>query len=297
MNYSLDQILPEHIRSEKPELVAFVKAYFEWLEQEGNPGSILNQLTQYRDLDRISEEFLEYLQREIAASIPESIRADKRKLYKNVVDIYLSKGSTPSYQALFNLAFDDEVELFFPRVDILKPSDGKWDATNQRWTNDDGKLSVKKFIQDSRYYQSFSYVVKTGQTIDFWRDSVKKLLHPAGFAFFGQVTIFTSAVNLEASGKMPLVQPGQQEDLNPPLPVVGPLVKVPISIRSQIQLNFEIISRPLYVNGPTWLHIDQYKFSYDEPNSYYADVPLSVAVSGAKTNSTAVSVITTTTTP
>lgn len=291
MNYSLQQIIPEHIRVDKPEIVEFLDAYFHWLQQEGNPASILNNLTQYRDLDRTAEQFLEYLQREIAVSIPENIRSDKRKLYKNVVDIYLSKGSIPSYQALFNLAFDDEVELFFPRVDILKPSDGKWDATNQRWTNDDGKLSVKKYIQDSRYYQSFSYVIKTGQTIDFWRDSVKKLLHPAGFAFFGQVTIFSSAVGAFASGKQPLVQPGQQEELNPPIPVNGPVVRVPISIESEIELNFEIISQPLYANGPTWLHIDQYKFANEETIDRYKDVPLSEAVNGSKTNISAHSII------
>jgi len=280
MNYYLDQIIPEHVRTENPELMAFVEAYYEWLQLPGNPASILNNLTEYRDLDRAADLFLEYLQREIATSIPENIRSDKRKLYKNVVDIYLSKGSTPSYQALFNLAFNDEIELFFPRVDILKPSDGKWDASNQRWTNDDGKLSVKKYIQDSRYYQSFSYVIKTGQTIDFWRDSVKKLLHPAGFAFFGQVTIFSSATN----AKMPLTHPGRLEDLNAPIPVIGPVVRVPLSIFSEIDLNFEIISTPTYANGPTWLHIDQYKFVNDQPIEDYKDYSLSLAVSGAKTN-------------
>lgn len=293
MNYSLTQIIPEHIRVERPDLVEFLEAYFEWLQQPGNPGALLGNLDDQRDLDRTSEAFLEYLQREIAVSIPENIRADKRKLYKNVVDIYLSKGSTPSYQALFNLVFNDEIELFFPRVDILKPSDGKWDANNNRWTNDDGKLSVKKFIQDSRYYQSFSYVIKTGQTIDFWRDSVKKLLHPAGFAFFGQITIFSSALR----DGMPLVQPGRLPALDAPIPIIGPVVRVPISIESEIDLNFEIVSRPIYANGPTWLHIDQYKFVNNEPISVYATYTLNDAVNGAKTNISAASQIDITTTP
>ena len=286
MNYSLTQVIPEEIRSARPDLVEFLEAYFEWLQQPGNPGEILGELTVYRDLDRTADAFLEYLQREIAVSIPENIRSDKRKLYKNVVDIYLSKGSTPSYQALFNLVFNDDIELFFPRVDILKPSDGKWDAANQRWTNDDGKLSVKKYIQDSRYYQSFSYVIKTGQTIDFWRDSVKKLLHPAGFAFFGQITIFSSA-----TGKMPLLQPGRLEALEAPVPVIGPVVRVPVSIESEIDLNFELISRPTYANGPTWLHIDQYKFVNTQPIADYANYQLSEAVSGAKTSISVVSQI------
>lgn len=279
LHYTLETILPEYIVQDKPEIVEFLKAYFEWLSEDGNPGNIINHLTDYRDLDRAADEFLEYLQKEIAASIPENIRSDRRKLYKNVVDIYLSKGSTPSYQALFNLAFNDEIELFFPRVDILKPSDGKWDATNQRWTNDDGKLSVKKFIQDSRYYQSFSYVIRTGQTIDFWRDSVKKLLHPAGFAFFGQVTIFS-----DASQRMPLIQPGRAPTDDAPLPVIGPVVRVPISIFSQIDLNFEITSTASTAVGPTFGHFDMYKFINDETIDTYKDIVVRDIVNGVKTN-------------
>jgi len=296
-SHELYNILPEHIISEKPEIVAFLDAYFIWLEQDDNPAHVLNTLIEYRDIDKAADEFLEYLQREIAVAIPENIQSDRRKLYKNVVDIYLSKGSIPSYQALFNLAFSDEVELFFPRVDILKPSDGKWDATNQRWKNDDGKLSVKKYIQDSRYYQSFSYVIKTGQTIDYWRDVVKRLLHPAGFAFFGQVSIFS-----EATKAMPTVQPGRIDSTDEPIPVFGPVVRVPISIpatitksedidgdgitdsvtRNVVTVDFEYVSQPLYANGPTWLHVDQYKFLDNAPISEYSDYTVELASSGAK---------------
>jgi len=290
-SHELYDILPEYIISEKPEIVAFLDAYFKWLEQDDNPAHILNTLMEYRDLDKASDDFLEYLQREIAVSIPENIQSDRRKLYKNVVDIYLSKGSIPSYQALFNLAFTDEVELFFPRVDILKPSDGKWDAANSRWTNDDGKLSVKKYIQDSKYYQSFSYVIKTGQTIDYWRDVVKRLLHPAGFAFFGQVTIFSNA-----SKVMSTTQPGRQAALDIPTPVIGPVVNVPITIFSTIELNFEIISQPLYAVGPTWQHIDQFKFQSEQPNSDYGDYVISEAIAGGKLNKSIDSEINITTT-
>lgn len=292
LNYNLESILPEYIVQEKPELIEFLHAYLDWLNQPGNPSNILNRLTEYRDLDLVAEDYLQYLQREVGISIPKNIRADKRKLYKNVVDIYLSKGSTPSYQALFNLIFNDEIELFFPRVDILKPSDGKWDATNSRWTNDDGKLSVKKFIQDSRYYQSFSYVIKTGQTIDYWRDAVKKLLHPAGFAFFGQVAIFTNAAK-----KMPTVQPGRAPVDDTPTPVIGPVVRVPVTIFSQIDLNFELSSTVDFAVGPTWSHIDKYKFLNPEENSTYADYTLGQAKSGGKLNRSIASVINISTSP
>ena len=46
-------------------------------------------------------------------------------------------------------------------------------------------------IQDSLYYQDFSYVIKVGRTINDWRDSFKKTMHTGGFYFTGQVNLQT----------------------------------------------------------------------------------------------------------
>ena len=58
--------------------------------------------------------------------------------------------------------------------------------------NQDGHVSETTMrIQDSLYYQDFSYVIKVGRTINDWRDSFKKTMHSAGFYFTGQVDIQT----------------------------------------------------------------------------------------------------------
>jgi len=60
------------------------------------------------------------------------------------------------------------------------------------YVNEDGHVSENTMrIQDSLYYQDFSYVIKVGRTINDWRDSFKKTLHTAGFYFTGQVNIET----------------------------------------------------------------------------------------------------------
>ena len=51
-------------------------------------------------------------------------------------------------------------------------------------------------VQDSLYYQDFSYVIKVGRTINDWRDSFKKTMHTSGFYFTGQVDI-QSQVNAQ----------------------------------------------------------------------------------------------------
>ena len=290
MSHKLATIVPEHIQLEKPELMKFMEAYYDFLSQPDQPGTFLKSLPAHRNLDTVGTEFLEMLQRELAVPIPETVAADKSKLYKNITDIYLSKGAEPSFKALFRLIFNDDIELFFPRVDILKPSDAKWDSSNGRWKNDDGKLSVKKFIQDSRYYQSFSYVIKTGQTIDNWKDVVKKLLHPAGFAFFGEVTIFSQATGDNAA-KVRQAFPADFSTPSQGTPIVPNPVVVDVTIPtiggSQVGLSLTFILQPIpqHAAGPTFLHVEKYKFLPDiGPISNYADFTIAQASAGDKIN-------------
>ena len=297
MSHKLATIVPEHIQLEKPELMRFMEAYYDFLQLPDQPGAFLKSLPSHRNLDTVGSEFLEMLQRELAVPIPENVAADKSKLYKNITDIYLSKGAEPSFKALFRLIFNDDIELFFPRVDILKPSDAKWDPTNGRWKNDDGKLSVKKFIQDSRYYQSFSYVIKTGQTIDNWKDVVKKLLHPAGFAFFGEVTIFSEAVGVSGSiVKAKGVADFSTQDTGIPVFADPVVVDVAIPVVGGVALDIELtfVLQPInqYAIGPNFLHVEKYKFLPDiGPMSNYADFTIADAAAGTKLNISFESVI------
>lgn len=54
--------------------------------------------------------------------------------------------------------------------------------------NDDGKIDYK-VIQDSYYYQDFSYVIRSGLVFSVYRDSLKSIIHPAGLQTFGEILI------------------------------------------------------------------------------------------------------------
>ena len=74
----------------------------------------------------------------------------------------------------------------------LSSSVGTLGTTSGAYDSDKGKLSESLMkIQDSFYYQDFSYVVRVGSAIADWRGSVKKAVHPAGFAVFGEVSFST----------------------------------------------------------------------------------------------------------
>jgi len=62
------------------------------------------------------------------------------------------------------------------------------------YANNDGRLSTNKVMQDNHFYQNYSYVILSEVTIDRYRDILKRLLNPAGLAFFGKVQIKRCAV-------------------------------------------------------------------------------------------------------
>ena len=80
-----------------------------------------------------------------------------------------------------------KINLAAATIDVVPIID-----TDGAFINEDGKLSETTMkVQDSLYYQDFSYVIKVGQSINAWRDSFKKTMHTAGFYFTGQVDIAT----------------------------------------------------------------------------------------------------------
>ena len=65
-------------------------------------------------------------------------------------------------------------------------------TTSGKFINQDGHISEgSKKIQDSLYYQDYSYVVRVAESINKWRDAIKRAVHPSGFYVTGEVNIQT----------------------------------------------------------------------------------------------------------
>lgn len=286
--YSLDSILPEHLRT-NDRFLEFVEAYFEWQQATPtSPANIINKLVDIKNIDNVVDEFLPYIQRSIAAPIPTVTGVDRRKLYKQITDLYLAKGSLPSYEALFNLLYQDQIELYFPRVDMLKPSSGAWNNTAGRYSDNNGFLSDRKYLQDSYYYQDYSYVIKTSKSVEIWKDIVTKILHPAGFMFFGEINIIS--IPTVMSLKTPRIQLGSVAAESATRPIIINSIAFPRGIAlsyrdlvGNVHLGGLIskADRPL---GATFAHLDQIKFTLFDLMGKYADLVLEDVCLGNKTN-------------
>ena len=61
---------------------------------------------------------------------------------------------------------------------------------NDSFLTDTGYVSSEVGnIQDSKFYQTHSYVIKVGESINNYRSIVKDLVHPSGHLFFGEVAV------------------------------------------------------------------------------------------------------------
>jgi hypothetical protein len=95
-----------------------------------NPVQTIQQLTNFKDPDKVISNFLNNFRNEFFKTIPESlaIGIDKRNLIKNIKSLYTLKGTQKGHELFFRILFNDTSETFYPREQILKVSDGNYDT-------------------------------------------------------------------------------------------------------------------------------------------------------------------------
>jgi hypothetical protein len=112
---------PSFIREDYEAFVAFVKAYYEFLQQDYS-----TDLKTIRDIDTTLDEYVKHFKSEYASNIPFTL-ANERFVLSNIKDLNLAKGSDQSYRLLFRLLFDKEIAIGYPGQQMLRASDGRWE--------------------------------------------------------------------------------------------------------------------------------------------------------------------------
>lgn len=122
----VESLLPGFVREEHQRFVDFLKAYYQWLDQNNNIGEKIRRIKQQQDIDLADPEFAEHFYREFLDNIPRNVLTDKKILVKYIKHFYRTKGTEKSYKFFFRMLFDTDVDFYYPSRDILKVSDGKW---------------------------------------------------------------------------------------------------------------------------------------------------------------------------
>lgn len=138
---SLDKIsplvssqVPEFVRIEHPTFIAFLNAYYEWLESQGARLRNLMDLAKVKDIDTTFDEYIDHFKQQYLLDFPENlavnqqtgIPVEEKTLIKYIKQFYQAKGTEKTYEFLFRILYDTNVEFYYPKEDILRASDGKW---------------------------------------------------------------------------------------------------------------------------------------------------------------------------
>ena len=175
-----------------------MRKYYEWLEEPDNVLYNTRRLYEYRDVDETTAKFLLHFKETYLKNIQLDTVQNTRTLIKHSLDLYRSKGTEQSVELLFRLAFGTDAEIYYPRQDILKPSDGFWyepeylevtlNENNSQYVGKQiigDKSKAKAFVEKAirRYGKDHALVdllyisarqgnFKTGETISFLNDTL-----------------------------------------------------------------------------------------------------------------------------
>jgi len=117
---------PDFYKEEGPKFLAFIEAYYAYLEEQGKMTDAVRNLKSYSDVNTTIDEYLEYFINTFLPSVPFEVFADKRIMIKYIREFNRSRGTLASYRLLFRTLYNEEIDVEFPADQILKVSDGDW---------------------------------------------------------------------------------------------------------------------------------------------------------------------------
>jgi len=129
-NLVADQF-PAFYQEEGEMFIAFVKAYYEWMETEGQVLYGARRLSEFRDIDKTVDDFILRFKNKYLANIQFNVATNKQLFIKNALEFYRAKGSERAVDLFFKLVYGLEARVYYPGDDLFKLSDNTWQ--NERY--------------------------------------------------------------------------------------------------------------------------------------------------------------------
>lgn len=171
--------LPSFIRTEHTGFVQFIEGYFEWMEERS--WGELSCLLDKRDINGLDDETLNIYYDQFLQGFPKNIEADKSLFLRLAYFIYQSKGSEQSYETFFRAVFNETVEFYYPKEDILRASDGKYvlDKSIRVDYNVDFLEAAGNFIRGTTsearavIEETFSYFIGSNRIVELYLSRIE----------------------------------------------------------------------------------------------------------------------------
>lgn len=169
---------PDFVKEDHGKIIAFMEAFYEWLDSNSSNIRNISQLKELYDIDETLDLFIEDFKNTYLASFPINLvinpttgkKLSPKKIIKNIKDFYKAKGTKASYSFIFRLLYNSDIEIYYPKEFILKLSDGRWQQNKKLFlkTNIPARrinLREKTICQRSSEFDNESELTARGRVI------------------------------------------------------------------------------------------------------------------------------------
>ena len=115
--------LPEFVREDYPLFVAFIEAYYEYMNTIQKEK---RNLTELRDIDQTVDDYIQYFKNELDIFGDNYAYIDQKLFLRKIKQLFVAKGIEASYKLLLKILFNKTAQISYPWDSVLKASDGKW---------------------------------------------------------------------------------------------------------------------------------------------------------------------------
>lgn len=231
----LRNAIPSHIQDTHTQFFFFLQKYFEYLKQDNNAFSKIKSIQGARD--PVVSQYKTSLLKEFGENFPNITSITDDILLKILKMFYVSKGNENSIIAYFRIFLNDQrAFVVYPKENMLRTDDGIWDDANNVYVSFQGFLDESGMVlQDDDYYQIYSYVVKSGQSVNKWGPKFEEAVHPTGWKFFGEIELVSLAL-FEIGDLSPTIVPGSQVPVEQPVVLTSEAFHEELAFIQQLEL-------------------------------------------------------------
>lgn len=156
--------LSSYISENFPKFIEFFEYYFDFIEES----NLINnaEIKDAVDVDKASDRFLLKYLKEMSVDLPSINKISNQRLVKLAKLFYLSKGSTDSIEFYFKIVFDSDVEVGYPRDNILKTSYNRFNQNILCYVSCDDELFNYILSLKKDQFVSISNGVNTDYTFN-----------------------------------------------------------------------------------------------------------------------------------
>jgi hypothetical protein len=180
ISFHIERQFPAIYREDGQELIQLVKEYYKFLETNTEQ-SLYNgrRLFEYKDIDTTLESMLVFFKKKYLADLPfdgDTIRI----VVKNILGLYRRKGTQGGLELFFNIFYNENIKVYYPSKDMLRPSDSEWKrGTYLQMMPNNGLFTSTKTTK------TYTYKDVIGKQIIGVSSGVKATVDKINFAIIG----------------------------------------------------------------------------------------------------------------